>query len=105
MDQNYKLGMNKTLVIIAYVLGFVIPLVSVIIAYIGRMEVKENKLAFEHFTYTIISFWWYIGICILSAILIPMGLGYVLLIGIWIWYWYRLIKGLIRICNNRGLEE
>jgi uncharacterized membrane protein len=99
---------NKNIVIAAY-LGYLIPfpllfIIALIVNYIARSETNDN-LANEHHSYMIRTFWWMFLWTILAVPFCFLLIGYIALFIIWVWQLIRIIRGLIRACNNLSINK
>ncbi|MCX8565806.1 MAG: putative membrane protein [Glomeribacter sp. 1016415] len=73
--------------------------VAVIINYIKRSDTNGTFYA-SHFSWQIRTFWWSLGLLILSLLFNGIFIGKLILWGSMLWVVYRLIKGWLRL-NDR----
>lgn len=59
----------------------------------------------DHYSNIIQTFWWGLGLTIVSILLMFVVVGYFILIGVWIWSIYKIIKGLARITSNKAYNS
>ncbi|OGT30565.1 MAG: hypothetical protein A3E87_03105 [Gammaproteobacteria bacterium RIFCSPHIGHO2_12_FULL_35_23] len=86
-------------------LGFfsgVTAIIAVIISYIKLDDVRGTWLE-THYRWQIKTFWYWIILSIIGAVLIFVLVGYILLVIVWIWAIYRIIKGWIRLSERRPI--
>jgi uncharacterized membrane protein len=83
--------------------------ISVVINYIKRPD-SQGTFVFSHHNYMIRTFWWTVfwAVLIWTPILLTFGLAGVVLwiplLILGIWFIYRLIKGWLRLNENRAVE-
>jgi len=90
-----------------YAVGFLngfTAIIGVIIAYVRRPDVAGTYLE-SHFTYLIRTFW--IGLLggVVSALLLIVGIGFILMFAVAIWFIYRIVKGWIKLADQKPLED
>ncbi|BBE08459.1 Uncharacterized protein MCB1EB_0298 [Mycoavidus cysteinexigens] len=73
--------------------------IAVIINYIKRSDTNGTFYA-SHFSWQIRTFWWSLGLLILSLLFNGIFIGKLILWGSMLWVVYRLIKGWLRL-NDR----
>lgn len=80
--------------------------IPLIINYVKRGD-TEGSYLYTHHSWMIRSFWWYIGWCLLGALLfvtfIGIPLAWLIWIGAWCWKAYRLIKGFNGLNNHQAM--
>ena len=105
--EEQRIHSLKTFVWVVYfltALSYFIPLtglVGVIIAYIKRPDALDTYLHY-HFTWIINTFWVALGISIVGLLTIFIMVGWAILLGGFIWAIYRLVKGGLRLNENRS---
>jgi len=86
-------------------LSFFLPitaLIGVILNYVKRSDVKEAWLL-SHYKWQIETFWfWLLGV-VIGAILIVILIGYVILALVAIWAIYRIVKGWLRLTEQKAV--
>lgn len=97
----------RTLTIVCYVLYFIAlisgitALVGVIIAYVKKND-SRGTIYESHLDNLISVFWVALVGCIVGFVTVwVLGLGILILIGVFVWYLYRTIKGFIAVMDNK----
>jgi uncharacterized membrane protein len=100
---------DYTFVLIAHILmgvailtGGLSSIIAVIMAYVKRNDVGGTYLE-SHCKWIAETFWWTFWLSIAGGILTFVGIGFLILIGVWVWSIYRVIVGVIRISERRAL--
>jgi uncharacterized membrane protein len=100
---------NKNLTQIIYglyaaaVLGIPTNIVAIIMNYIKREDVAGTMYE-SHFSWQIRTFWWSLLWGVIGTILIvAFGLGIIVLGVLFIWYVYRIVKGWLRLSENKPM--
>ena len=99
---------NKTLTIVIYALYaasfifFVTGIIAVIMNYVKRSDVAGSWLA-SHFKWQIRTFWWGLLWSVIGFVTTPFIVGFPILFATVIWYWYRVIKGWLRLNDNKQM--
>jgi uncharacterized membrane protein len=79
----------------------VTAVVGLIVNYVKRDDVRGTVYE-SHFGWQVRTFWWGIVWLVLGTILIfALGLGLLVLFVAWIWIIYRVVKGFLRLTENR----
>ncbi len=105
--ENRRLSALKNVVIAVYILlavGYFIPfagIIGVIIAYVKRADAGESWMQY-HFTWLINTFWVALGIGFAGIVTIYFLIGWLLLVGGFVWTIYRLVKGALRLNEERS---
>lgn len=76
-------------------------LAGVIIAYIGRGSAEP--IYRSHLSWGITTFWVALVIGIIGFVLLFILIGYLVLGLLWLWTAYRIIRGWLRLLDNRGI--
>ncbi|SRR5579885_174323 len=98
---------TRTIAILVYALYLaafvngITALIGVILAYVKRGEAR-GTIYESHFTNAIETFWITLGLCILGALTIWIGIGILAFVGAFAFYLYRAIKGLVRAIDARA---
>jgi len=111
IEQNIEGSSNlKTVTWVAYIafiiglftggLGF---LIGMIVAYLKRKE-AEGTIYGSHLNYLISTAWWTILGSFIGAISAMLIVGIFILIFTGIWFIYRLIKGVLRLSENKPVS-
>lgn len=97
----------RTLAIVCYVLYFtalisgITALIGVIIAYVKKGDARGTVWE-SHFDNLISVFWIALVGCIIGALTVwVLGLGILILIGVFVWYLYRTIKGFLAVIDSK----
>lgn len=97
----------KTNALIAYglmVVGLftgIFWIVGAIWAMIKKDEAKGTIFE-DHYTNITKTFWWGLGLYIVSFVLAFVVVGYFLAVAVWIWSIFRVIKGLAKLTSNKA---
>ena len=87
---------NVTLVYILYLAGFVLggvpTLVGLVFCYVNRG--KADQVSQNHYQYAIRTFWIGVLYSLISAMLMIVGIGFLLIVAVAIWAIVRCVKGL-----------
>lgn len=105
-EQNEKHLRNIAMIVyglqaVSFFLGITL-LIGVIIGYVKKGDSKDSWLE-SHFKWQIRTFWWVLGLMLLSGLFFAIGLGFILLAGTSIWFIYRIIKGGLYLYEGRPL--
>ncbi|MGD1935262.1 MAG: DUF4870 family protein [Candidatus Phaeomarinobacter sp.] len=90
-----------------FAVGFlngITAIIGVILAYVRRPDVKGTFLE-SHFTYLIRTFWISLLFGIVSALLMIVGIGFILIFAVVIWVIYRIVKGGIKLAYGRAIDD
>jgi len=105
-----KLSRLKTIINVVYILQAVYfvfgvtLIVAVIIDYVKRGDAENTWMA-SHIKWQIRSFWYTILWTVLGGILIPVGIGFVILAAANIWLIYRIVKGWLKFIDKEELYQ
>ncbi len=89
-------GDNVKLVYVLYLVSLLVgvtALIGVVIAYLNRPQ-AAGTWAESHYTYQVRTFWIGLLYALLSAVLMIVGVGFLLFIAVAIWAIVRCIRGL-----------
>jgi uncharacterized membrane protein len=98
----------KTVATVAYALqaaGFFVGItwiVAVIVDYVKRDDAAGTWLA-SHFSWQIRTFWWGLLWGVIGGLLALVLVGFVVLFADAVWIIYRIVKGWLRLSENRAL--
>jgi len=101
---------DRQITLIVYLLYLLAPLagltavIAIIVNYLKREEVAGNWLA-SHFTWQIRTFWWALAGTVVGGVLMIVGIGALILMAVGLWYLYRNVKGLLRLFDDRPIEN
>ncbi|MEO1701000.1 MAG: hypothetical protein AAFR71_03030 [Pseudomonadota bacterium] len=87
----------------AFVLGGVPAIVGVIIAYLNRGKI--GGLIDNHYTWLIRTFWIGFLYMFVAALLLGLGVGFLLVLAVIVWTLIRLVKGIQRLNRNQSMPE
>ena len=96
----------KTLATVVYALqaaGFFVGLtwiVAVVINYVKRDDVRGTWLE-SHFTWQIRTFWWGLLWAVVGGILVLVVVGFAVLFADAVWIIYRIVKGWLKLSENK----
>jgi uncharacterized membrane protein len=77
--------------------------VAIVLNYIKKDDVAGTWLE-SHFTWQIRTFWWSLLWGVIGTILIAaFGLGIIVLGVLFIWFVYRIVKGWLRLSENKPM--
>lgn len=105
---NEKLKAAKTITTVVYALQAVAfllgitALVAVIINYVKRGDVQGTWLA-SHFKWQINTFWYSLLWAIIGFVLLFVFIGYLVLVANVVWVIYRIVKGWLRLVDNKPM--
>lgn len=92
-----------TIVYLLQALSFLVGITAiagVIINYIKRDDVR-GTVAESHFNWQIKTFWWSLAWAVLGMISLSIFIGAFILLANTIWVIYRIIKGWLRLNDNK----
>ena len=79
----------------------VTAVVGVIVNYVKRDDTKGTVYE-SHFDWQIRTFWWGLAWAVLGMVLVlAAGLGFLVLFVAWIWAIYRVVKGWLKLAENK----
>ena len=94
------------LVYILYAVGLFVPvtwIVGVVIAYVYRGDASADLKT--HFTFQVRTFWFGVLGMFISAITLPIIIGWFLGLAVLIWSIVRLVKGWKRLADNQPVPN
>jgi len=100
----------KTLTMVIYglygaaVFFGITAVVAVIMNYVKRAEIK-GTLFESHFTWQIRTFWWGLAWTIVGFLTSFIFIGWLVLMAVLVWYIYRVVRGFLRLNDNRPMYE
>lgn len=97
---------NVKLIYILYLVGVVVgitSLVGVIMAYINKNDAPEWMQS--HYQYQIRTFWIGLLYVFISALLMVVVIGFLLLLGYYVWLIVRCVKGLKALEQNQPIAN
>ncbi len=87
---------------VALLTGGISGIVSLIMAYVKRDEVRGTYLE-SHAKWIVETFWWSFWLYILGGLLTFILVGFGLIFAVWVWSIYRVVLGAIRISERRAV--
>jgi uncharacterized membrane protein len=99
-------GKNVQLVYILYLASFFVGLTGIIglvIAYLNRN--KAGGYVETHYTWLIRTFWIGLLFSLISALLMFVGIGFLLFFAVAIWVVVRLVKGLMALGKSQPIPD
>ncbi len=100
-------GEHKAHALVSYIL-LTIGLFTGVPLLIGAIWAMFNKSAaygsvyHSHFVNATRIFWWSLFWCIIGAMLLFVGIGFVIWGIVWLWALYRVVNGLIKILSDES---
>lgn len=100
----------KTIVTVVYALqalGLLLPvvlpwIVGVVIDYVKREDARGTWLE-SHFRWQIRTFWWSLLWAVIGGVLLLVLIGWLVLAVAGVWVLYRIVKGWLRLAEQREL--
>lgn len=101
---------NRTIVLIAYILGavgiftaFIPILIALIICYVKRGE-ATGTIYYSHYDWLISTFWigtfWFV---VSIVTMVAFGFGMLVYFALSVWLLYRFVKGLLRFSERKAV--
>ena len=107
-EAQLKSAKNVTTVIYAlYAASFflgITALVAIIMNYVKKDDVVGSFLE-THFRWQIRSFWYGLLWLVLGAITVFIGIGFIIMGVTYVWLIYRIVKGWLRLNDNRPMYQ
>ncbi|OXR49550.1 MULTISPECIES: hypothetical protein [unclassified Pusillimonas] len=103
-----KVASLKTITTVIYALQAlsffvgITSLVAIIINYVKLSDTKGTWLE-SHFRWQIRTFWYGILWCVVGFLLTFVLVGYLVLAGVVVWFIYRIVKGWLRLADNKPM--
>lgn len=97
---------NAQLIYILFFLSIFVGLTSIIgvvMAYLNRG--KAGGYVETHYTWLIRTFWIALLFSLISAVLIFVGIGFLLMIAVFVWAIVRLVKGIQRLGRGEPIAD
>lgn len=83
-------------------LTVVTPIVGVVINYV-KWEDAAGTFYESHFRWQIRTFWWGLFWQVVGGITVFLGVGFFVLFAAGVWYIYRIVKGWLRLSENKTM--
>ena len=100
---------NRTIVLVAYVLGavgiftaFIPILIALIICYVKRGE-STGTIYYSHYDWLISTFWIGMFWFVVAMITMVFGVGFIVYGILSLWLLYRFVKGLLRFSERKAV--
>ncbi|WP_341236733.1 hypothetical protein [uncultured Limnobacter sp.] len=100
---------NRTIVLVAYVLGavgiftaFIPILIALIICYVKRGE-ATGTIYYSHYDWLISTFWIGMFWFVVAMITMVFGVGFIVYGILSLWLLYRFVKGLLRFSERKAV--
>ena len=97
---------NIQIIYVLYLASMVVGITSiigVIIAYMNRG--KAGGWIESHYTWAIRTFWMGILYSLIAAVLMIVGIGFLLIIAVAIWAIIRIVKGLQKVARDEAIDD
>ena len=97
---------NALVIYILYLVGFVIgitAIVGIVMAYLNRG--KAGGFVESHYTWQIRTFWIAILASLVSALLLIVGIGFLLMFVVGVWVVVRVVKGVMTLQKNEPIAN
>lgn len=92
------------LYIASYFTAFVTMIVGLVIAYVKRGELADTPFE-SHMTSAIRTFWISLAGFILGALLLIVGIGFIIWAALAVWHIFRVIRGMMRAIDGRPIDD
>lgn len=108
VEDPEKIKSLKTITTVIYALNAlslfvgISSIVAIIMNYVKLSDTRGTWLE-SHFRWQIRTFWYGILWAVVSFVLMFVMVGYVLLVAVGIWYIYRIVKGWLRLADNKPM--
>ncbi|QJT09358.1 DUF4870 family protein [Oceanidesulfovibrio marinus] len=95
---------NLTILIyVLYALSFfagITLLIGVVVAYVKRPDTVRT-IYYSHLSYLIRTFWWTLALSIIGALTLFIGIGAIILLGVYVYLVVRLVIGFVKLWDRR----
>ncbi|TVM17940.1 hypothetical protein DPQ33_07470 [Oceanidesulfovibrio indonesiensis] len=95
---------NVTFLIYAlYALSFfagISLLIGLVVAYVKRPD-AASTIYYSHMSYLIRTFWWTLGLSAIGMLTVFIGLGVLILLGVYVYLVVRLVIGFVKLWDRR----
>lgn len=100
---------NRTIVLVAYVLGavgiftaFIPILIALIVCYVKRGE-ATGTIYYSHYDWLISTFWIGMFWFVVAMVTMVFGVGFIVYGILSVWLLYRFVKGLLRFSERKAV--
>jgi uncharacterized membrane protein len=80
----------------------VTAVIGVVMSYVKRDDARGTVYE-SHFDWQIRTFWWGLLWTVMGIVLAFVLVGFVILFAVWVWAIYRVVKGWIRLNENKPM--
>jgi uncharacterized membrane protein len=80
----------------------VTAIVGVVVSYVKRDDARGTDYE-SHFDWQIRTFWWGLLWTVIGVVLTLVIVGFAILFAVWVWSIYRVVKGWIRLNENKPM--
>ncbi len=80
----------------------VTSIIAIIINYVKQGDVRGTWIE-SHFRWQIRTFWFSVLWTIIGFILLTVVVGYAILLAAFVWFIYRIVKGWLRLVDNKPM--
>ena len=97
---------NIQVIYVLYLASMIVGITSIIgvvIAYMNRG--KAGGWLESHYTWAIRTFWMGILYSLIAAVLMIVGIGFLLIIAVAIWAIIRIVKGLQKVARDEAIDD
>ena len=104
-----ELESMKTIVTVVYVLQAlsfftgITAIVGIVINYVKRDDVR-GTIYESHFDWQIRTFWWGLLWGIIGLVTVWILIGFLILFAAWVWTIYRVVKGFLKMNENKPVS-
>lgn len=105
VPENDKLAIHVVYALYAVSVVFAFPgMLGVLLAYLKRSEIVGTYLA-AHVTWQIRTFWIWLLMSVIGWVLVIVLVGWLVLAAAHLWLIYRIIKGWLRLVDERPIDH
>ena len=103
-----RLASGKSLTTLIYALYAasllfgVTAIVAIVMNYVKRDDLRGTWLE-SHFRWQIRTFWYGLLWTALGALTFLVVIGWFILLAVWVWFIYRVVKGWLRLSENKPM--
>jgi len=103
--ENLKSG-PVMIIYVLYIVGFFVGITALVGVIMAHVKIGEaESAARSHYQYQIRTFWFGLLYMVVGGLLSVIGIGYLILLWWGIWTLVRCIKGILRVLDNRAMEN
>ena len=103
LSENLDSNFPAHVVYLLYALSFMAGITGIIGVIIASVKIGDarSEVLRSHFSWQIRTFWWALIWSIVGVILVFIFVGWIVLAGVYLWIIYRVVKGWLRLMDNR----